>query len=708
MSFQEHIASRLSVEYLIDQIQYGLLRDIVEECFLQEGFTGTIQEKAEAILRDLFGLLVRGFDFRVFLADVPEGEREAFLRDILYHIYYRNFQLEHLVSPERLVFYLFRTLALTASGDTLRAIYHKLPNKRTCLAFCIRNFDEGAYRILQCEKNCEALSLYERKLISDEEVVAWLEEDREYDYEERIQSVAAHFSLPIEPVTRFCSIFGLYDHQVPKQEWDLHEHAGLDEKLAHAAKGSEFCKAVQNHIEALGTDKYVEGAKLITYALPTMGKDLRLYAYLPSLIRSIEGFCQEFGIPNSIPIFVFDQSEEKLFEKNAAFCKSLSKNIVHLGSDFILSLAKRLKIEKLVQTGAKGEFGYGGARNAVFLLAPLLNYYRMTGQALDSQTIEQDFQDIVLHEKKGPTIIHMGDDDVHVPYSTVFSDALFAWEHRDEYFFRFSWIKGRRTTYTETTFNLDYMLERSSDILLQHSWQDVPFRHGMAGLLTKPKLCLNVPLGQEEAYLIAMQEYSFDLRQPFLHLSGYRLPQAGIPTNRLSGLSEYLRTHYRYIIGLMLITDLLDPLNVFNRSAIPWNMVKKPFSSLQDAIDYITKQEVIEEMQSLFKTNMANLQKGLQNYSERAHEESNLALFHLSLLEVQEVDTILAKYARFPKEVDELKALFCDLKVDYKAFQNALAGCEAVPERSIITSSFLLLKDNILNAAFQRALPKRT
>ncbi len=668
----EHVAKRLSVEYLIDEISYGLLRDIVEECFLQEGYDDlSVQAKAEIILNELFAKLVRGFDFAAFLKKVPAVEQKAFLRELMYHILHRNLTLEHLVSSETLYCYLYRTLALTASVETIGAFYTK-----EALRFCLENFDEGAFRIIQ----------YAGFKVEDEE---------------KVKHVAAFFPGSNKAVDRFCSIFGLYDHQVPKEQWDLHDYRALDEKLAHVDKTSDFYKAVWRHIEALDKhpEYYLEGMKQITYALPTMGKDLSLLAWLPSIVASIQGFCKEFGIENTIPIFVFDQSEKPLFAKNAAYCQSLSPNIIHLDVDKVLELAKKLRIEKLLVTGPNGEFGYGGARNAIFLLMPLLGYRK----SLDDIT-EQDFQDVVLDEKMGPNIIHMGDDDVYVPYSTAFSDALFAWEHKDEYFFRFGWMEGRRTTYTETTFNLDYLIERSSDILLQHEWKDEPFRHGMAGLLTKPKLCLNVPLGQEEAYLTAMKEYSFDLRAPMMHLSGYRLPAKEIPTNRLSYLAEHLRNHYRYIVGLMLVTDLLDPLDVFHRLALPWNKREVPFTSLRDAISYIVKPEVIAEMQTLFKQNMKNLKQGLENYRTRAQEKSDLALFHLSVLEVQDVDKVLEKYSRFPKEVAELKALFTDLVADYKAFYNALSDDTVqAPPNSIITPSFLLLKNNILNAAFQNA-----
>ncbi len=614
---------------------------------------------------------------------MPEDEKTTFLSSLLYHIYYCNIPLEYLLSSEKLTFYLIRLLALSASEDTLKLF----PIDLKLISFCLKNFDEGAYRILQLAQKAgdptvkELLYLVERKLVPENEVAEDLERCRA-QVKKSIKNLQKHFEYSEEQIERFVRIFGLYDHQVPKEAWSIHKHKLLDKKLTLKASKKAFHKAIDEHLQALShaPNKYVEGMQQITYVLPTAGKDLSLLAWIPSMTDALEGFCSEFNLKNPIPIYVFDQSEPSLFKKNAAFCKAQKGSIIHLGTEEVLQHARKLGIEKLLETDSDGRFGYGGARNAAFLIIPRI---------------------------QNSTIIHMGDDDLHVPYCTPFSDALFAYNHKNEYFSRFGWVKGRHTTWTETSFNLRYVLEKTRDILLQHAWQSEPFRHGMSGLLTKPKLCLNVPFGQEEAYLLAMNEYLFDLRQPMLHLSGYRLPKANIPQNRLSGLAQFLESHYRYSIGAMLVSDLLDPLNYYKRSSLPWNKVKKNFTSLQDAISYICKPEVIKQMQRQFKKNMQTLKKSLDEYASEKKE--NLATYHLGVLELQDIDKALEPYKRFPKEVEELKKLFTSLTKDYQSFKELLAGPNIACQKNMpITHSLHLLRSVIEGATFQKALKPLT
>ena len=656
------IRARLSCDYLLDAIEHGLLRDIVEECFLAG-------EEAEDILTELFNALVVNFDFKKIIKGLDNKER--FLTDLLYQIYYLNLSIEYLRSQELLLFYLIRTAALSNNLQLFDALTPD--QKERCIAFCQTHFDEGSYNILK-------------------------QLPRQVEYE--------GLDLPYsrEEIDRFVSIFGLYGHQVPKEAWEeLKDEHFLGNKL----KSNEFKEAVCSHIEALSKhrDEYVMGMELITWALPTAGKELSSLAWIPSLTKSLEAFSQEFGIKNSVPIYVFDQSEPALFAKNGDFLRGVNPNCRHIATEDALFLAKALKIEKLVQTDPSGRFGYGGARNAIYLLMPLIRFYDQ--QNIDFHTVSeaelrQDFNDVVLEEKIAPCIIHMGDDDVHVPLSTAFSDALFAWRHKDEYFCRFGWVVGRKTTWTETSFNLEYLLDHTQNIVLQHKFQEVPFRHGMSGLLSKPKLCLNLPFGQEEAYLLAMKEYLFDLREPMIHLSGYRFPAAVLPKNRFSGLAAYLKAHYSYSIGSMLVSDLLDPLNLYKRCALPWNMVKEPFGSLKEAIAYICRPEVTKEMQQQFAKNRKNLAQGLKNYEDNKLKESDLALFHLSVLEEQDVDSLLQKYSRFPKEVEELRRLFKALAEDANAFKARLEGQSSCS--GSLTSSLDLMIDVIEKASFQKIL----
>ncbi len=129
MKFSEFItellAENLSVEFLLDRIKYGLLRDYVEECFLKEGYSLPVKEKTKAILTTLFSALVRNSTFSEFLTKIPEAHENTFLTTLLYHIYYLHINVEHLVSAKNFEFYLLRTLALSASVKVLQSIYNE-------------------------------------------------------------------------------------------------------------------------------------------------------------------------------------------------------------------------------------------------------------------------------------------------------------------------------------------------------------------------------------------------------------------------------------------------------------------------------------------------------------------------------------------------------------------------------------------------------
>ncbi|MCE5295119.1 MAG: hypothetical protein LLF94_10980 [Chlamydiales bacterium] len=735
MTFDEFVLStilqKLSVEFLLDEIKYGLLRDTIEACFLAEGFTIEPEAKAVIILDTLFGLLVRGFSFKEFVAVLPPKEKTRFISILLYQIYYLNLTLEHLVSKETLYFYLLRTLALEAPHALLDSVYKKMDidQRLRCLDFCLKNFDEGSYRILQIKDVPDInklLELIDKKLITNEipvtegELKSFLQKTQ-LDIDRAVATICKYIPHSQEEVLRFCTIYGLYDHQVPKEAWSLHKYASLPAKLAHCTKRTRgqtaFIKAINAHITATADD-YKRGVELITYALPTAGKDLSLFAWLESITRAIEAFCNQLKIENTIPLFIFDQSSDELFNKNATYCKSVSPNCLHIGTEDLLKIADKIGIRSLLETDSRSHFGYGGARNTIFLLMPLCRYYLKESSlehvisymlTLSDEELRADFKDVVLTEGKGPCVIHMGDDDVHVPYSTIFSDALFALQHKNEYFCRFGWQIGRKTTWTETSFNLEYILEHTSDILLQHSWQKEPFRHGMAGLLSKPKLCLNVPFGQEEAYLLAMKEYVFDIRQPMLHLSGYRFPKVSIPQNRFAGLAAHLKGHYSYSIGSMLVSDLLDPLNYYKRLSLPWNQVKTPFTSLANAIECITDPKVVKKMQKSFSKNLVELNEGLKNYKDRKLENSNLALFHIGVLDIQNVPKLLAKYQSFTQEVQDLTKLFANLKQDSHDFKQTLSGKGIEAKDALpITHALQLLTSVIQTASFQAALKTMT
>lgn len=736
----------LCVDFLLDEINSGLLRDIVEHCFRERGFKISRQKKAVLILSVLFSRLVRDFSFEEFLQLLPKKEQKDFLTDLLYHIYYINLTLENLVSKERLFFYLFQTFAIRAREKSLAAIFSSLnlSEKIRCLGFLLERFDEGSFRIMQvCAKDRAPEikawpELILRSLIDKKEFSEWALSQESITKDElelilktihkEIDQKAAKICqilqsigkrVTFEEVKRTVLLFGLFNHQVPREAKFLHEYRGLDEKLEQAL-GNLDKPGVQAFIDSLveqittltaNPEHYLEGLKLITFAMPTAGKQLERLFWLPSVAQALN----QLKPKQRVPIFIFDQSEPKLFKKNSRYLKKFrQQDVYQLDTPQIVAIAEKIGCLELLVTDKQERFGYGGARNAIFLIAPLLKYYydKVGSEALFEHLhslalfeLQKDFREVVLEEKRGPVVIHMGDDDIYIPTSTVFCDALFAYKHASEYFMKVGWVSGRRTTWTLSSFDLEYVLNRSPEILLQHRWDDSPCFHGMAGLLTKPKLCLNLPYGHEEGSLQAMEIYSYAFRLPSLHLSGYRFPKLKLPTNRFAGLAELLREHYHYLFSLLLVMDLVDPGNIFKRSALPWNE-HAPFKSLSEAINYMQLAATKEEMQRRFFRNLTSIATA---YSEKS-SPLDFATLNVTTLDSQDIAKATKGFKKlFRKEIRELQKLFELLAHEANLLKEILlkeiAETKRVKEEgTILTPVLVKLLEVIGKASFQTAL----
>lgn len=734
MTLDEYLNSALDVEYLLDEIEHGLLRNTVERCFLMlDGSIGP-EKVAELILSGLFAKLVKGFNFVDFLQNIPIVERTVFISDLLFHIYYLHFDLKSLIDKESLEFYLIKIFAAKASEKTIQNIFIQLtlPKQIKLYGLCLARLDEGAYRLLHATKDLAPSELVTIiSLASKTDISGWIENEGDVskkslkdalaavnrDVQQQVETITLHLnkkkkSCSADQVKKFVDIFGLYNHQVPKSASYLNEHESLAAKFLHLGKGGKiFIDAIYNHVWALSfaPESYVAGVNMITYALPTRAKDLSQFAWLSSTVEALEFFCKKLHIANNIPIFVFDQSEKTLFDKNAQYIQSLSTNIVHMNPEPLITLAKALEIEGLFVTDSLGEFGFGGSRNVIFLLTPLLSYYykkNIDFSTLAKAKLRQDFQDVVLKENQGPVVVHMGDDDVHVARSTIFSDALFAFTHQNEYFCRYGWLTGRKTVTIDTTFDLEKVVSRPHAIILQHNFQNEPFSHGMATLLTKPKLCMNLPFGSEEVYLNSMKNYDFDFREVAVHLSGERFPKIEIPQNRFSGLADLLKTHYKYIHGMRLVVDLIDPTNRLKSCILPWNERRTPFKTLFEAIKYIVRPSTIEKMQKQWQQNFASLANALESYQYKANERPKFATLSLTALDTLDIEAILKPYQeQFPKEMLELKKLFTDLVEDYRHLLQFLRD-EKHDYGSNLTHSLARLTNVIESATFQSWLKR--
>jgi hypothetical protein len=587
-SFIDKVKKSLALAFAIEDLPYclqsGYLTPLIEGCF-QIPSSLRKEKKAECILRVVFSLLVPSFRFeKLFQTIQTRREKREFLTQILYRFYFNDLSWQRLKSREALECQLFQWLAALATPKTIKTIWkgYSFSKRITIILSCSQFLDEGGYRILKTalfpeekllQEHLEKgyIDLAQKIKITKKRLRALLQQQRQAS-ETKIQK----------------EIGGGFSQKTWEQYFDIF--------------GASRSPSALEHLYALEHDpkRYEEGLDSLVFAMPTREKDLSRLPWLPSMSEALKKICSVFHLPlQKYPLFVFDQSHQALFKKNSAYSKKLEKEsgvtIVHLDTAHVLSLAKQLGVEGLIATTNTGKFGFGGSRNAVFLLAPLLLAMRRY-----KGTLSDLFSRFVLDSH---FVVSMGDDDIHVPAANIFSDALFASTHKDEYFCQFAQVVGRETQNVYGCLDPSSFQGRPQEIILQERWEEKPYFHGMSGLLTKPKLCLNLPHGQEEAEFEPIKQYYCDTKKPYIHLAGVRYPKAVIPVNRFSGLHAFLKKQNSYALQLLQVAELIDPLNYNLRSALPWNLRKEPFSSLREAIQYIIHPKTEEKMQKQFWEN---------------------------------------------------------------------------------------------------------
>lgn len=403
-------------------------------------------------------------------------------------------------------------------------------------------------------------------------------------------------------------------------------------------------------------DIFQEGLDKLTCAIATHEKYLAKQASLESIL---EGFQISWHPPpiavsrlKEIPIFVFDQSNVLLFEKNQKYIRQLNKryhsSIIHISYDQAITLAKKIGIEKFLRTSDIKTMGYGGSRNCIFLLTPLLKHLFKIGkktfsevQQLDNKLLLNLFQQIVLHNStKTNNTIFMLDDDIEIPIANIFSHALFAQQCENEYLYSHGFCVGRVTKYLNKFRDLQEILENPSQIFDFSQWVDIPFSIKMAEYVGKPKICLNLPLGQEEAHL-KIECVNNPMLQISHHLGGTRYPSDQIPSHFFVGLETHLKKNIPYVLGVSLSMDLIDPSNISNRCILPWN--DSPLSALSqceclhDIFMFISHEKNKQEIQKRFWKNVRDVFHPTKGLSIPLRQE-------IDRLISMDVDNILRKF----------------------------------------------------------------
>lgn len=437
------------------------------------------------------------------------------------------------------------------------------------------------------------------------------------------------------------------------------------------------------HLEAVSRDPNIlkKGIHALTCAMPTREKYLAEQTSLESLLEGFQSlihFLQQtlkdpcsFNLETAIesfkeiPIFVYDQSNSPLFEKNKQYIKKLISyykcSIIHLSHDQIMALAKKIGIEKLICTSDVNRMGYGGSRNCIFLLTPLLKYLFKTGKKTFSEVLKLDsrllidlFQQIVLRNStKINNTIFMIDDDMEIPAANIFSHALFAQQCENEYLYSHGFCVGRVTKYLNKFRELQEILENPSGTFEFSQWLDIPFSIKMAEYVGKPKICLNLPLGQEEAHL-QLEWVSNPMLQISRHLGGTRYPSGQIPSHFFVGLETHLKKNIPYVLGISLSMDLIDPSNTSNKCILPWNnrTLISNFKSLHDVFLFISDEKNMQELQKRFWRNVNDVFHTTHGLSIPLRQD-------IDKLRHMDVDTIIKEFKlkNYPLDRNENQSL---------------------------------------------------
>ncbi len=443
------------------------------------------------------------------------------------------------------------------------------------------------------------------------------------------------FQPSLAEFRNFTRRFGLY-HQIPffwqgvrQPETSLHDKLQLLCTLFERPQALpdippdelvpifSFVLNILLHLETMHrhADNYLEGLQGLTCAIPTHGKRLAALPGLPSLLRGLHGV-----LPSLInyPVFIYDQSDEELYGLNQDYISELSNQykcpILHLSLSDILTLAKRTGIEPLLNTTRKGSLGFGGARNCVFLLTPVLRHLFDDGHRTPSAMLNVEatqlkrlLQTYVLGKAKTPgDTLLMIDDDMEIPPANLFCHALFSHEAALRYSCSASFAIGRATKFNIIYPSLSQVLYDPKAAFASHLWSNEICSASMSEYVSKPKVCLNIPFGSEEQHLRGVMEMN-PLLHPSIHLAGARYPTGSLPTRPWCGLEEYLSWYIPYSIQVAMTMSLLDPINREERSALPWNQKEhlQSFANLRAAAHFIASEEQQKEMKNRFWHNVA-------------------------------------------------------------------------------------------------------
>jgi len=458
-----------------------------------------------------------------------------------------------------------------------------------------------------------------------------------------VPSQGSIFSL--EEYKEFFQLYGLKDHipPFPHVHHSYHENHLLDKlkfiqgvfsdskalqalSPIHHNFYQVFVRTIFDHMDTLikKPEKYEKALETFVFGIPTAGKDL---ARLPGLTTTVQAYkncieiLQSRGCKNrdlkEIPLFVFDQSSPELFESNHLFIDRLNKEygcwIVHLSRQDILKIAQKMKIAALIDTTHLGHFGYGGMRNSLFLLLPLLKHLYAKHSSLeeilnlDFNIVKEIFNQHVLgtHPEIPSNTIFMLDDDMLIHDANLFSHLSLSMHSQSLYLASQGYEIGRLTKKNLRYPRLETFLEQPTTLFSHQLWNHIPTPCLMSEYVGHPPLCVNLPMGGEE--LLTRLTFSFDLlSQCSFHLGGHRLPWGHWPTHYALGVDEYLNKYIPYSIYIALVEVFIDPVNAYGQNIYPWmdRSFTQRAKNLHETLKILSDKKIYQEMQKRFWNNL--------------------------------------------------------------------------------------------------------
>lgn len=310
---------------------------------------------------------------------------------------------------------------------------------------------------------------------------------------------------------------------------------------SHLHSYIKFLRGLIHQLYALSFDreKYIKPLSQLNIGIPTLNRKLEDFAGVASTLRCLNNLVETLNqkLSNKIhlkdyPIFIFDQSNDGIFLLNKRYIDTLNQtynsSIIHLSKKDILQIASKLEIEFLINTSELGNFGYGGARNCVFLLTPVLTDLfknKIPAQDLidiDSRTVKKVFQRYIHEESsKNRHLIYMIEDDVEITEANIFAYLLQSVDYND-YFSMSGRLYGRLTSVGTGYSTLNNFLNHPQYTFSQTLWWNFScFFSPMAEYFGYPKLCINLPFGAEEFLMDTHEEYVW-FGQASYHLAGSR------------------------------------------------------------------------------------------------------------------------------------------------------------------------------------------